>query len=52
MFGGAWVVVGRVGVFVLVDNTYSYGDVFDVAFVGMGMRSLDSKVIVSECWVC
>ena len=44
--------MGRGGVFVLVGNTHNEGDVFDLLFVGMGIRSLDSKVIVSECWVC
>lgn len=52
VFGGVWGVVGRVGVFVLEGNTHKEGDVFDVAFVGLGMRSLDREVIVSGCWVC
>ena len=36
---------------VMVGNSYSWGDVFDLPFVGMGIRSLDRKVIVSGCWV-
>ena len=52
VFGGVWVVVGRGEFFILVGNSYSEGDVCGVAFVGMGIRSLDRKVIVSGCWVC
>lgn len=43
--------MGRGGVFVLVDNTHNEGDVFDLPFVGLGMRSLDREVSVSGCWV-
>ena len=36
---------------VMVGNSYSWGDVFDLPFVGLGMRSLDREVSVSGCWV-
>ena len=48
VYGVKW---GGEGLFVLVGNTHNEGDVFDVAFGGVGRRNLDREVSVSGCWV-